>query len=77
MFSCYNIGMLKNYQRHMIDNNVTLQLGMQVVIVLDENAVYAPTEELKERFREIRRHQTLNRNANVLTKSEILRNAPR
>lgn len=27
----------------MIDNNVTLQLGMQVVIVLNENAVCAPT----------------------------------
>lgn len=29
---------LRNYQRYMIDNSVTLQLGMQVVIVLDENA---------------------------------------
>lgn len=34
---------LRNYQRYTIDNNVTLQLGMQVVIVLDENAVCAPT----------------------------------
>lgn len=28
----------------MIDSDVMLQLGMQVVIVLDENAVCAPTK---------------------------------
>jgi len=37
---------------------------------------YVRQQRLKGRFRGIRRHRTLNRNANVLTKSEILRNAP-
>jgi len=36
---------------------------------------YVRQQEVKGKFREICRHQTLNRNANVLTKSGILRNA--
>jgi len=59
----------------MIDNNMTLQLGMQLGLSWMRMR-YMHQQELKEWFREIRRHQTLNRNANVLTKSEILRNAP-
>lgn len=41
---CFRVSIsMQNYQRCMIDNNVTLQLGMQVVIVLDKNAVCAAT----------------------------------
>lgn len=42
-----------------------------------KNAVYARSGKQEGNSRRIRRHRTLNRNANVLTKSEILRNAAR